>query len=62
MAVPQVVTSSTAFIRCMCVSPGGRWACAGLSSGALVLLDLRTGTPRAVWKAHDGEVSLITYT
>ncbi|CAH0719552.1 unnamed protein product, partial [Brenthis ino] len=52
----KVASGGTSFIRCMCVSPGGRWACAGLASGALALLDLRTGTPRATWRAHDGEV------
>ncbi|XP_052740198.1 WD repeat-containing protein 81 [Bicyclus anynana] len=52
----KVVGGGTVFIRCMCVSPGGAWVCVGLSSGLLAALDTRSGAPKAVWKAHDGEV------
>ncbi|XP_047529568.1 WD repeat-containing protein 81 [Vanessa atalanta] len=52
----KVVSGGASFIRCMCVSPSGAWACVGLASGALALLDVRTGATRAAWRAHDGEV------
>ncbi|XP_041978689.1 WD repeat-containing protein 81 [Aricia agestis] len=52
----KVINGGSAFIRCMCVSPGGGWVCAGLSSGQLVVIDMRTGLPLTLWRAHDGEV------
>lgn len=44
------------FIRCLCVSPSGRWVACGLASGHLTVIEPRTGMPIAHWKAHDGEV------
>lgn len=44
------------FIRCICVSPSGRWIALGLATGHLSLIDPRTGVLLAHWKAHDGEI------
>ncbi|CAG9584549.1 unnamed protein product [Danaus chrysippus] len=52
----KVLGGGTSFIRCMCVSPDGAWACVGLASGYAAVIDTRTGTHRATWRAHDGEV------
>ncbi|XP_063618306.1 WD repeat-containing protein 81 [Cydia splendana] len=46
-------TAST-FVRCLCVHAS--WVACGLASGHVVVLDARAGTPRAHWRAHDGEV------
>ncbi|CAN0403314.1 unnamed protein product [Lampetra planeri] len=43
-------------VRCLAVSPHGLWVTAGLSSGMLVMLDVRTGYFLRMWQAHDGEV------
>ncbi|XP_032803477.1 WD repeat-containing protein 81 isoform X1 [Petromyzon marinus] len=43
-------------VRCLAVSPHGLWVTAGLSSGMLVMLDVRTGFFLRMWQAHDGEV------
>ncbi|XP_048482754.1 WD repeat-containing protein 81 [Plutella xylostella] len=43
-------------IRCVCVSPSGRWAACGLSSGHVVALHTATARALATWRAHDAEV------
>lgn len=53
----QLGSSANTFIRCLCVSPSGRWAACGLASGHVVALDARTAMPLAQWRAHDSEVS-----
>ncbi|XP_013199895.1 WD repeat-containing protein 81 [Amyelois transitella] len=67
LKLPQ---SATTFVRCVCVGGGGgggaggaggaTWAAAGLASGHVCVLDLRTGLPLAHFKAHDGEVLRLT--
>lgn len=43
-------------VRCMAVAPSGGWVACGLSSGQLCVLDGRTGTVVASWRATDGEL------
>lgn len=43
-------------VRCISVSPSGRWIAVGLSSGQLILCDGGTGMIIASWKATDGEL------
>lgn len=52
----QVVSSNAGLIRCVAVAPSGSWVALGQASGFLTVLDLRTGTVMAAWRAHDGEV------
>lgn len=52
----QVCFNPNTFIRCICVSPSGKWVAVGLATGHLSLIDIRTGMLIAYWKAHDGEV------
>lgn len=52
----KVSLSSSGSVRCVAVAPSGSWIACGLSSGQLILLDARTGTIIASWRATDGEL------
>lgn len=47
-------------VRCITMSPSGKWIACGLSSGQLILCDGRTGILIASWKATDGELLQLT--
>ncbi|ESO90187.1 hypothetical protein LOTGIDRAFT_233981 [Lottia gigantea] len=49
-------TASAGLIRCVAVSPDGKWIAVGFSTGMIILLDLLSGILMAAWKAHDGEI------
>ncbi|GBP75188.1 WD repeat-containing protein 81 [Eumeta japonica] len=56
----KLVGATNTFIRCMCVAPSGRWIACGFASGHVAVIEPRTGTPLAQWRAHDGEVLRLT--
>ncbi|CAG0920124.1 unnamed protein product [Notodromas monacha] len=52
----KVSPFSAGMIRCICVSGDERHVCVGHSTGAMSLLDLRTGSLISAWKGHEQEV------
>ncbi|KAL7752833.1 hypothetical protein RI367_001836 [Sorochytrium milnesiophthora] len=56
---PSAVHSSA--IRNTAVSPDGSLVATGFSNGLVSVLELRTGSMQAVWKAHEYEVSQLCF-
>ncbi|XKL60457.1 hypothetical protein PGB90_007514 [Kerria lacca] len=52
----KVCVNATGLIRCVAISPSSNWVVVGQSSGALAVLDLRTGNIISSWKGHEGEI------
>ncbi|XP_072909114.1 WD repeat-containing protein 81 isoform X2 [Hemitrygon akajei] len=50
------MNASAGLIRCMAISPSGRSAAVGFSSGYIYLLDIRTGLILKVWPAHESDI------
>lgn len=47
-------------IKCLTVSPDGRWLAVGHSTGVVSTIDVRTGLLIASWKGHESDVLQVT--
>ncbi|CAG9817607.1 unnamed protein product [Phaedon cochleariae] len=52
----KISLNPSGLIRCLAVAPCGTWVAAGQSSGAVTVLDTRTGLVVSNWRAHESEV------
>ena len=58
----NVLVGHTAPIRCLAVTPDGRWAVSGGDDHAVRVWDLGAGTPAAVLEGHTGLVRCLAVT
>lgn len=52
----KLTSTPSGSVRCLTVAPSGKWIAVGLSAGQIVMLDGRSGTILASWKASESEL------